>query len=206
VTDDSGPIVYVVDDDRGVRDSLRLLLRSVGLDCETFESAVAFLKTYQRGRVDCLVADIRMPGMSGLDLQQALIAEKIEIPIIFITGHGDVPMAVNAMKFGAMDFLQKPFRDQQLLDRVNTALQHAQDHFADHLEVEQIRSRAGSLTPREAEVMEMVVQGCANKVIAMDLGVSQRTVELHRARVMRKMNVRSLAELVRLVERARQND
>jgi two-component system, LuxR family, response regulator FixJ len=196
-------IVYVVDDDQGVRDSLQLLLRSVGLHCETFASAPAFLKAYERGRVDCLVADIRMPGMSGLDLQQALIDEKFDIPIIFITGHGDVPMAVNAMKLGAMDFLQKPFRDQELLDRVNTALQRARDSFEDHLKTDEIRARLSTLTPREAEVMEMVVLGSANKVIAMDLGVSQRTVELHRARVMRKMQVRSLAELVRLVERTR---
>lgn len=203
MTTDSAAIVYVVDDDHGVRDSLKLLLRSVGLQCETYESAPAFLKAYRRGKVDCLVADIRMPGMSGLDLQQALIDQKADIPIIFITGHGDVPMAVNAMKHGAMDFLQKPFRDQELLDRVNGALEQARDSFEEHLEIDEIRRRLEALTPRESEVMEMVVQGSANKVIAMDLGVSQRTVELHRARVMRKMKVRSLAELVRMVERTR---
>ena len=144
-----------------------------------------------------------MPGISGLDLQRVLATKKIYIPIIFITGHGDVPMAVNAMKSGAMDFLQKPFRDQQLLDRINKALEQARGRFEENLEVDEIRGRIESLTPREAEVMDMVVDGCANKVIAMDLGVSQRTVELHRARVMRKMNVRSLAELVRHVEKAR---
>ena len=195
--------VYVVDDDKGVRDSLQLLLRSVGLECEAHESALSFLKAYSRGQVDCLVADIRMPGMSGLDLQQVLIERQIDIPIVFITGHGDVPMAVAAMKSGAMDFLQKPFRDQELLDRVNAALSQARADFKDHLEVDEIRAHLAELTPRETEVMEMVVRGSANKVIALDLGVSQRTVELHRARVMKKMRVRSLAELVRMVERVR---
>ena len=205
MTENSAAVVYIVDDDQGVRDSLRLLMQSVGLECETYASAAAFLKAYQRGRIDCLVVDIRMPGMSGLDLQQALIEDRVDIPTIFITGHGDVPMAVEAMKAGAMDFLQKPFRDQELLDRVNTALQRARETFEDHLAIDEIRQRLDALTPREAEVMELVVRGSANKVIAMDLGVSQRTVELHRARVMRKMQVRSLAELVRIVERARGN-
>lgn len=196
-------LVYLVDDDRGVRDSLSLLLRSVGLSCEAYASADDFLEAYNPERVSCLVADIRMPGMSGLDLQQELNERGVEIPIIFITGHGDVPMAVRAMKSGAMDFLQKPFRDQDLLDRINKALSQAEESHAAQVEEGEIRERLASLTPRESEVMEMVVKGCANKVIAMDLGVSQRTVELHRARVMRKMGVRSLAELVRLSERVR---
>ena len=199
-------IVYVVDDDHGVRDSLSLLLRSVGIKSAAYESAKAFLDAYEDDRVACLVADIRMPGMSGLDLQRELKERDIGLPIIFITGHGDVPMAVNAMKSGAMDFLQKPFRDQDLLDRINKALKLARDHQATQMEEDEIRRRLDSLTPRESEVMSMVVKGCANKVIAMDLGVSQRTVELHRARVMHKMGVRSLAELVRLAERVRTAD
>jgi FixJ family two-component response regulator len=199
-------LVYVVDDDHGVRDSLSLLLRSVGIKSAAYASAKAFLEAYESDRVACLVADIRMPGMSGLDLQRELKERDIDLPIIFITGHGDVPMAVNAMKSGALDFLQKPFRDQDLLDRINKALKLARDHQATQIEEDEIRRRLDSLTPRESEVMGMVVKGCANKVIAMDLGVSQRTVELHRARVMHKMGVRSLAELVRLAERVRTAD
>jgi two-component system response regulator FixJ len=195
-----GALVYVVDDDRGVRDSLCLLLKSVGLEGEAYESAADFLAAYRPDRVSCLIADIRMPGMSGLELQRALSERHVAIPIIFITGHGDVPMAVGAMKGGAMDFLTKPFRDQELLDRVNSALGRARADFEGQQQELAVRARYESLTPREAEVMQMVVQGCANKVIAMDLGVSQRTVELHRARVMQKMAARSLAELVRLAE------
>jgi len=196
----SKPLVYVVDDDYGVRDSLSFLLRSVGIDNEAYESASRFLEAFQPGRVSCLIADIRMPGMSGLELQDELNRRHISIPVIFITGHGDVPMAVTAMKAGAMDFLAKPFRDQELLDRVNAALGQAEAAFAGQQKEIEARVRYESLTPRETEVMAMVVKGCANKVIAMDLGVSQRTVELHRARVMQKMAVRSLAELVRLAE------
>jgi two-component system response regulator FixJ len=194
-------VVYVVDDDSAVRESLGLLLKSVGLSSEVYESAQAFLDSYRPDRVSCLVADIRMPGMSGLELQKALTALKIEIPIIFITGHGDVPMAVHAMKAGAMDFLSKPFGNQELLERVRRALSLAEVRFRSRQEEAEVRARYELLTPREAEVMAMVVRGAANKVIAMDLGVSQRTVELHRARVMQKMAVRSLAELVRLSEK-----
>jgi FixJ family two-component response regulator len=197
---DSEPLVYVVDDDRAVRESLSLLLGSVGLASEAYESAQDFLMAYRRGRVCCLVADIRMPGMSGLELQREINDRHLDVPIIFITGHGDVPMAVNAMKSGATDFLTKPFRHQDLLDRIHEALSRARAEHEGHLHESEIRARYESLTPREAEVMEMVVRGSANKVIAMDLGVSQRTVELHRARVMQKMAARSLAELVRLAE------
>ena len=198
---DPEAIVYVVDDDEAVRDSLGLLLTSAGRVNETFESAAAFLEAYRPGNVGCLVADIRMPGMSGLELQQTLIERRIEIPIIFITGHGDVPMAVTAMKAGAQDFLDKPFRDRELLERIDKALSKAAEDHQGQVEDAAIRARYESLTPREAEVMGFVVRGYANKVIAMDLGVSQRTVELHRARVMQKMAVRSLAELVLLSER-----
>lgn len=193
-------VVYVVDDDRAVRDSLGLLLKSVGIENETYESASAFLEAYQPDRVSCLVADIRMPGMSGLELQRELNVRKVRLPLIFITGHGDVPMAVEAMKGGARDFLTKPFRDQDFLDRVRAAVSEAESGFEDEQKQREVRARFESLTRRETEVMDMVVKGAANKVIAMDLGVSQRTVELHRARVMQKMQVRSLAELVRLAE------
>lgn len=193
-------VVYVVDDDRGVRESLSLLLKSAGYENETFESATAFLKAFRPDRIACLVADIRMPGMSGLELQQELAARKVEIPIIFVTGHGDVPIAVGAMQAGASDFLTKPFRHADLLDRVEKALAEARRGFDTQQKLRDVRARYASLTPRESEVMHLVVGGSANKVIAMDLGVSQRTVELHRARVMQKMAVRSLAELVRQAE------
>jgi FixJ family two-component response regulator len=193
--------VYLVDDDDAVRDSLGLLLRSIGLDHELYGSALEFLEHYDPGRHACLVADIRMPGLSGLELQQRLNDRRAEIPIIFITGHGDVPMAVNAMKAGAADFIQKPFRDQDLIDRIHKALERDRDRRAARAEQDTIRARLALLTPRETEVMERVVRGQANKVIAMDLGVSQRTVELHRARVMRKLKMRSLAELVHAVDK-----
>jgi len=198
MTEDTA-IVYVVDDDDAIRDSLQFLLRSVGLASETYESALAFLDSFDPARHACVVADIRMPGMSGLELQQELNARHLELPIIFITGHGDVPMAVSAMKSGAADFIQKPFRDQELLDRIHKALQSDKERSISRQEELRIRERLSTLTARETEVMEKVVQGCANKVIALDLGVSQRTVELHRARVMHKMGVRALADLVRLV-------
>jgi FixJ family two-component response regulator len=195
----SSALVYLVDDDEAVRDSLGLLLRSVGLDCTVYGSALDFLEHYDPDRHSCLVADIRMPGLSGLELQQRLNEQNAEIPIIFITGHGDVPMAVNAMKSGATDFIQKPFRDQDLIDRIHKALEQDRERRAGRAQEQVIRERLASLTPRETEVMHRVVRGQANKVIAMDLGVSQRTVELHRARVMRKLKMRSLAELVQAV-------
>jgi two-component system, LuxR family, response regulator FixJ len=196
------PLVYIVDDDEAVRDSLMILLKSIGLACESFPSAVDFLAGYAPERHSCLVTDIRMPGLSGLELQEKLNEQHIEIPIIFITGHGDVPMAVNAMKSGAMDFVQKPFRDQDLIDRINKALQQDRERRLSRRHAQVIHKRLATLTPRETEVMERVVKGQANKVIALDLGVSQRTVELHRARVMRKLGMRSLAELVRAVQSA----
>ena len=197
----AGPLVYVVDDDDAVRDSLGLLLRSIGLECELYPSALDFLEHYDAERHSCLVADIRMPGLSGLELQQRLNEQRAEVPVIFITGHGDVPMAVNAMKAGAADFLQKPFRDQDLIARIQKALENDKARRVGRAEEDVIRARLALLTPRETEVMQRVVRGQANKVIAMDLGVSQRTVELHRARVMRKLKMRSLAELVHAVDR-----
>lgn len=198
---DNDAIVYVVDDDDAVRDSLSMLLRTVGLPSRTYASAAAFLEAYDPEKIGCLVADIRMPGLSGLELQQELVERHEDLPIIFITGHGDVPMAVNAMKSGAVDFIQKPFRDQELLDRIHQALQQARSAQSAKQETSTIQERFNALTPREREVMQKVVQGCANKVIAMDLGVSQRTVELHRARVMQKMGARSLAQLVQLAQK-----
>ena len=196
-----GPLVYLVDDDEAIRDSLGLLLKSVGLDCEIYASALEFLGAYDPARHSCLVADIRMPGLSGLELQQRLNEQGAEVPVIFITGHGDVPMAVNAMKSGASDFIQKPFRDQDLIDRIHKALEKDRERRVQRAEEDAIRERLETLTPRETEVMKRVVRGQANKVIALDLGVSQRTVELHRARVMRKLKMRSLADLVSTVGR-----
>ncbi len=201
--DNSTPLVYVVDDDDAVRDSLLLLLRSIGISGKAFASASDFLDAYDPKQHSCLVTDIRMPGMSGLDLQRELKDRGAPIPIILITGHGDVPMAVEAMKDGALDFIEKPFRDQELLDRIQQALTWDEEHRSKNLEALSIQERIATLTPRETEVMELVVQGCANKVIAQDLGVSQRTVEIHRARVMEKMGMRSLAALVRAVEKTR---
>lgn len=195
------PLIYLVDDDEAVRDSLGMLFRSIGLQHEAYASALDFLQRYDVKRHSCLVADIRMPGLSGLELQQRLNEQRAEIPIIFITGHGDVPMAVTAMKSGAADFVQKPFRDQDLIDRIHKALDRDRERRKHRAEEDAIRARLALLTPRETEVMQRVSRGQANKVIAMDLGVSQRTVELHRARVMKKLKLRSVAELVHAIDR-----
>ncbi len=200
------PLVYLVDDDDAIRDSLSLLLQSVGLEHAVYPSALAFLDAYDPDQHSCLVTDIRMPGLSGLELQQRLNEERAHIPIIFITGHGDVPMAVNAMKSGATDFIQKPFRDQDLIDRIHKALARDLETRKWRAEEKVIRAGLALLTPREAEVMQRVVKGQANKVIAMDLGVSQRTVELHRARVMHKLKMRSLADLVSAVGKINEID
>jgi two-component system, LuxR family, response regulator FixJ len=193
------PIVFVVDDDEAVRDSLRLLLKSVGLAAAALPTAQAFLDSYSPQQPGCLVLDVRMPGMSGLDLQQQLNLRGAVIPVIFITGHGDIPMAVEAMQQGAFDFLQKPFRDQDLIDRIQHALTKDQTNRVELNERTRTRERIESLTPREREVLALVTSGKPNKVMAGDLGVSQRTVEIHRARVMEKMAAASLAQLVRMV-------
>jgi len=191
--------VFVVDDDDAVRTSLKLLLKSVGQPAEAYASAQEFLDAFDPERPGCLVLDIRMPGMSGLELQGKLNEMHAMTPIVFITGHGDVPMAVEAMQNGAVDFIQKPFRDQDLLDRINQALEKDKENRAGLLARDEIRRRIGTLTPREHEVLDLVTQGKANKVVAGDLNVSQRTVEIHRARVMEKMGASSLAHLVRMV-------
>jgi len=193
------PTVFVVDDDEAVRSSLRMLLKSVGLTASACASAQEFLAGYDPEQPGCIVLDVRMPGMSGLEMQQELNVRGAMIPVIFITGHGDIPMAVEAMQHGAFDFLQKPFRDQDLLDRVQRALARDRQNRAQLKEKDRIRQRLDSLTPREREVLDLVTRGKANKVMAAELGVSQRTVEIHRARVMEKMGATSLAQLVRMV-------
>ena len=198
------PAVFVVDDDPAIRDSLALLLRSVDLKSEAYSSANEFLDAYDATRPGCLVLDVRMQGMSGLELQQELDKLHSTLPIIFLTAHGDVPMAVTAVKAGAVDFIQKPFRDQDLIDKIQHAIEEdarIRKMLADR---QQILTRIESLTPREHEVMEMVVDGKANKVIAIDLGLSQRTVEIHRARVMQKMGADSVSQLVQMVMRVQQ--
>jgi FixJ family two-component response regulator len=193
------PTVYIVDDDDAVRSALRLLLKSVGLAAATVPSAQEFLATYDPQQPGCLILDVRMPGMSGLELQQQLNMRGAIIPVIFITGHGDVPMAVEAMQQGAFDFLQKPFRDQDLIDRIQRALAKDQTGRTELRERARIKERMESLTAREREVLDLVTSGKPNKIMAADLGVSQRTVEIHRARVMEKMGASSLAQLVRMV-------
>lgn len=193
------PTVFVVDDDNAVRNSLRLLLKSVGLASQPLGSAAEFLETYRPSQPGCLVLDVRMPGMSGLELQRELNLRGATIPVIFITGHGDIPMAVEAMQQGAFDFLAKPFRDQELIDRVQRALSKDGTTRAALKERERIRERLESLTPREREVLSLMTQGKPNKIMAHELGVSQRTVEIHRARVMEKSGASSLAQLVRMV-------
>jgi two-component system response regulator FixJ len=193
---DENPVVFVIDDDAAVRSSLALLLKSMSLTVATFESATEFLQKLQPDACGCLVLDIRMPGMSGIELQQQLKQRGYPLPIIFITGHGDVSMAVHAMREGAIDFIEKPFRDQELLDRIYQALEVDRARRRADDEAVHIRERFAGLTPREHEVMLRIARGQANKVIAIELGLSERTVEIHRAKVMHKTGARSLAELV----------
>jgi FixJ family two-component response regulator len=193
------PTVFVVDDDESVRRSLHFLLRSAGLESRMFGSAAEFLAAYDPTQPGCLVLDVRMPGMSGLELQHELNLRGAIIPVIFITGHGDVPMAVEAMQHGAHDFLQKPFRDEDLIERVRGALDKDAKARAALEQHNSIRARLDSLTPRERDVLVLMARGKQNKVIAHELGVSQRTIEIHRARVMEKSGASSLAELIRMV-------
>jgi FixJ family two-component response regulator len=194
------PTIYVVDDDPSVRDSTELLLKSVGFNVKSFDSAQAFLQANLQEELGCLVLDVRMPGMSGIDLQEKLVSAKTPLPVIFITGHGTVPMSVRAMKAGAVDFLQKPFEEQDLLDAINRAVarQRARKLKADESEKLQLRLKA--LTSREYEVFSLLVTGMANKEIAYELGTTERTIKAHRARIMEKMNAGSLVDLVRFAE------
>lgn len=196
----SGPTVFVVDDDQAMRQMLSWLLRSAHLNVETYGTAHEFLQAYTPDRPGCLVIDVTMPGMSGLDLLEQLAAQQVNIPVIIITAHADVAMAVRAMKGGAMDFIEKPFSEQLLLDRIHQGIDLDAQRRDDRARQAEVEARLARLTPREREVMEFVVAGKANKQIAALLGRSPKTVEIHRANVMKKMEVGSLAELVRTVQ------
>jgi FixJ family two-component response regulator len=194
-------IVFVVDDDASLRDALKSLIRSVGLQVELFGSTQEFLQRKGPNVPSCLVLDIRLPGTSGLDFQRKLTEANISIPIIFITGHGDIPMSVRAMKAGALEFLTKPFRDQDLLDAIHTGLDRDRARRQRDSEVAALRERFEWLTPREREVLPLVVSGLPNKQIAAEIGASETTVKVHRSQLMRKMGANSLPELVRMAER-----
>lgn len=198
MTSDKPATVYVVDDDAAIRIGMQALLDSVDLPNAVFASGQDFLDGVAPDDPGCLILDIRMPGLGGLEMQRELIDRGFVLPIIFVTGHGDVPMAVEAMQNGALDFVQKPFRDQDLLDRINRALDLDREGRSEKNRTEEIAARIALLTKREKEVFDLVVTGKPNKIIAFELGVSQRTVEIHRARVMEKMQARSLADLVKM--------
>jgi FixJ family two-component response regulator len=195
---DQGPTVYVVDDDSAVRNAVDSLIRSVGLKVRTFASADEFFRAKISSAPGCIILDVRMPGMSGVDLQKELLRLENEMPIIFITGHGDIPMAVRVMKAGAVEFLTKPFRDQDLLDAIQQAIARDDNRRREIREVAGLRGRLESLTRREREVMQLVVRGLLNKQIAGELGTSETTVKIHRGQVMHKMQADSVPELVRM--------
>jgi RNA polymerase sigma factor (sigma-70 family) len=195
------PIVFIVDDDASVREALKSLIRSVGLHVELFGSATEFLETQRPDAPSCLVLDVRLPGISGLDLQRRLSDANVHIPIIIITGHGDIPMSVRAMKAGAIEFLTKPFRDQDLLDAIQVALERNRTRRQREAEIAVLRERFESLSPRERDVVTKVVSGMLNKQIADEIGIAENTVKVHRSRAMEKMQAQSLADLVKMVER-----
>jgi len=195
----SAPVIFVVDDDDDVRESMRTLLEASGFAAEAFASAGNFLASAWEGRTGCLIADVRMPDMDGLELQEELSRRKAALPVIIMTGHGDVPLAVRAMKAGAIDFLEKPVDDGLLVESIRRALDSAQTSASASAEVQEVLSRIAELTDRERQVMDLMAAGRPNKIIAYELDISPRTVEIHRARVMEKMKAKSLAELVRMV-------
>jgi RNA polymerase sigma factor (sigma-70 family) len=195
------PTIFIVDDDHSVRESTGLLLKSVGFNVKMFVSAQDFLNANLQEDIGCLILDVRMPGMSGLDLQEKLVSTKTPIPVIFITGHGTVPMSVRAMKAGAVDFLQKPFEEQDLLDAINRAITQQKKRKSKKDEADKLERRLKALTSREYEVFSLIVIGMTNKEIAYKLGMSERTVKAHRARIMEKMDAGSLADLIRFAEK-----
>jgi RNA polymerase sigma factor (sigma-70 family) len=194
-------VVFVVDDDPSVRSSLKFLLSTVGLQVESFESAETFLQRKPPDAPSCLVLDVRLRGLSGLDFQRELAVRNFRIPIVFVTGHGDIPMSVRAMKAGAIEFLTKPYRDQDLLDAVRIALERDRARREQEKDLTDLQQRFDSLTPREQEVISMVVSGMLNKQIAGQLGTAENTVKVHRSRAMEKMNAQSFADLVRMIEK-----
>jgi RNA polymerase sigma factor (sigma-70 family) len=200
MVDESKAIVFIVDDDDDVRRALERLIESVGLNVESFSSAQEFLERSAPTGPACIVLDVRMPGLSGLDLQQKLSASGMDVPIIFMTGHGTVPMSVRAMKAGAVDFMEKPFDEQVMLDSIQQAVERDRQSKKDRLRLRGLQQRLESLTPREREVLALVVRGLLNKQIAAELGASEKTIKVHRARVMQKMQADSLADLVRMAE------
>ena len=199
--DDAQPTVIVIDDDQDIRDALEGLLKSVGLRTKLFASVQEFLDSDPPSGLRCLVLDIRLPGRSGLDFYDSLVAENVFLPVVFISGHADIPMSVRAMKAGAVEFLTKPVRHQDLLDAIHLAIDKDRDHRETESSVAKIRANLATLTQREREVLEHVVAGRLNKQIAADIGISMATVKLHRGHVMQKMQAVSLAELVRMVDR-----
>ena len=198
---DVDAVVFVVDDDSSVREAIKSLIRLVGLRVETFGTAQEFLQSKRPDLPGCVVLDVELPGLSGLDLQRELAAHGVKLPIIFITGHGDIPTSVRAMKAGALEFLTKPFHDQDLLDAIRQALERDRAARRHSKEIAELRERFDALTSREREVMSLVVAGWLNKQIGFELGISEITVKIHRGRVMNKMGAQSLAELVRMTER-----
>jgi len=193
------PTVFIIDDEKAMRESLKTLMETVGLNAKTYSSADKFLEDYDPNKHGCLVVDVRLPGMSGLELQAELVKDNIKLPVIIITGHGDVPMAVQAMKMGALNFIEKPFRDQVLLDNIQKAIDLDAQNRSEQGKFIQSKRKLESLTPREKEILDLLVTGKPNKAIAFELGISQKTVDFHRANILKKMGVESVVGLVRLL-------